>query len=260
MERVDMKLFASSADMGVAPPEQLQSQSETKTHGETWSARSAGEENALHKYKLDTFLVYSPDAGVAKAMKPADLFTFVHNNKIEGVTENAVKESAGQISLDDLNFTALPLYKMPCYHDGVLIENPKRFVLGSAGNYYLAYDPQVGDIEFYTKEELVEVTKQTKGRPWTPLSAEKLTLNRIPKRLKQKFMSKYASDKARESELGDMMVARKTKEEAEKELEKAKKVLEKAEETGDENKIELARGIVAALEQQQKDLEEEARQ
>lgn len=273
MERVDMKLFvvglnlvdrvsgeASAADMGVAPPEQLQSQSETKTHGETWSARSAGEENALHKYKLDTFLVYSPDAGVAKAMKPADLFTFVHNNKIEGVTENAVKESAGQISLDDLNFTALPLYKMPCYHDGVLIENPKRFVLGSAGNYYLAYDPQVGDIEFYTKEELVEVTKQTKGRPWTPLSAEKLTLNRIPKRLKQKFMSKYASDKARESELGDMMVARKTKEEAEKELEKAKKVLEKAEETGDENKIELARGIVAALEQQQKDLEEEAKQ
>ena len=29
---------ASAADMGVAPPEQLQSQSETKTHGETWSA------------------------------------------------------------------------------------------------------------------------------------------------------------------------------------------------------------------------------
>lgn len=225
---VDDKNKPSAADSGIAPPEQLQSKT---IGGKSWSYKGAGEENALHKYSLDTFIIYSPDNNIRKALKAEDLLTFAMNNKLEGVTynHNVAKRSDGTFdAMEALNFNAAALYKLPCYLNGALIENPKRFILGSIGYYYLAYDPILtDDIEFLTKAELVEKTNEVKGRPWLPLSAERLSMETLPNRLKSKFVDKYSKGKAREEELGNLVSAKRDKAESDKEIEEARKLLHK---------------------------------
>lgn len=255
---VDDKSKPSAADSGIAPPEQLSGQ---KLGGKSWSYKGAGDNNALHKYSLETFIIYSPDANIRKAMKVEDLITFAMNNKLEGVifNKNVTKDKDGKFNpMEAMNFTSAALYKLPCYLNGALIENPKRFILGSIGYYYLAYDPVLEtDIEFLTKAELVQKTEEVKGRPWLPLSAERLSMETLPDRLKSKFIEKYSNAKAREQELGNLVSAERDKADSDKEIEEAKKLLEKAEESGDEKKIGLAKEILNDLIKQSENLAKE---
>jgi predicted metal-dependent peptidase len=254
---VDNNNSPTAAQSGIAPPEQLQQQT---LGGKTWKYGGAGDDTALRKYALDTFIIYSPDAGARKSLKAEDLITFAMHDKLEGVTynpNNATPAKDGTINaMEALNFTAAALYKLPCYLNGALIENPKRFVLGSIGYYYLAYDPVLtDDIEFMTKAELQEKAKEVKGRPWLPLSAERLTMDTLPARLKSKFIEKYSTAQARQEELSNLVSAKRDRDDASKELEEAKKLVERAAASGDEEKAGMARDILSTLMAQREEAE-----
>ena len=187
-------------------------------HGSSWTYRGVNQDSPLLNNTLEYFILFVPDKGVCKDIPPKILFTFAYRGLIAGVKyvgpEKLVVDNEKDYATlihQYLDFSATSLYKLPMYVDGVLVANPKRFILGFIGEYYLAYSPDLanfsGDITFLRRADIEVKSREDKGRKWLTLAADAYVPNELPIRLQSTFIEQYKKDLARIDEYTNLVAA-----------------------------------------------------